>query len=178
LPAPTWCGKSGSTGAARSRFWTSSSAWRTALTGERIGARWTADFDRVTARFVRLHVLAYEGPGVTLWEFEVRDRPDAWESVGAWKGLEAEIDLSTAANEPGQYDRQFADGAGKPVTVAQAELLLDGQVAGPACLAGIGSETLRLDRTQAVTAESRTVVRVRLQAAPEANGTARLRPLW
>lgn len=153
-------------------------AWRTALTGERIGARWQADFDRVTARFVRLHVLVYEGPGVTLWEFQVNDRPDAWESVATWTGPEATVDLSAAVNEPGQYDLQFVDDAGQPVTVTHAGLLLDGQVAGPACLSGSGSDTLRLDRTQAVTAESRTAVRATLQAPAEARGKVRLRPLW
>jgi len=153
-------------------------AWRTALTGERIGARWQADFERTTARFVRLHVLAYEGPGVTLWEFQVNDRPDAWETVGSWTGPQAELDLSTAVNEPGRYDLQFVDAAGKPVAIARAELLLDGQAASPACLDGVGSDTLRLDRSQAVAAESRTALRAWLQAPPEAKGMARLRPLW
>jgi alpha-L-fucosidase len=153
-------------------------AWRTVLAGERIGEHWTADFERVTARFVRLLVLAYEGPGVTLWEFHVHDRADAWESVGSWSGSAAPVDLSSAVNEPGQYELQFADNEGKAVVVDSAELLLDGQLAAAASLVGAGSETLKLDRTQAVTADSRTQIRARLQVAPAARGTVRVRPLW
>ena len=72
----------------------STEAWRSALAGERPGERWAGEFDRVTARFVRLHILAYDGPGVTLWDFQVHDRAAAWESAGLWSGSEALVDLS------------------------------------------------------------------------------------
>jgi hypothetical protein len=153
-------------------------SWRTALAGERIGESWAADFERQTVRFVRLHILAYDGPGATLWEFQVHDRSDAWETAGAWTGPEAQADLSVPVNEPGKYDLQFVGGTGKPVVVERAELLLDGEAADPSCLGGVGSDTLRLDRTQAVSAESRTAVRAHLRAAAGATGTARLKPVW
>jgi alpha-L-fucosidase len=152
--------------------------WRSVLAGERIGARWAADFERVTARFVRLQILAYEGPGATLWEFEVHDRAAAWEAVGTWAGAAVDVDLSTTVNEPGQYELQFADGAGNPVVVESAELLLDGQPTAAADLDGVGSATLRLRRTQAIEPASRTAVRAHLRVGADARGAACLRPLW
>jgi alpha-L-fucosidase len=45
-------------------------AWKTFHKGTAIGPRWTAKFEPVTARYVRLNILkAADGP--TIWEFQL-----------------------------------------------------------------------------------------------------------
>ena len=125
--------------------------WLTACEGTTIGAARDLDFDRVTARFVRLHVITYTGPGVTLWEWKLFDRPEAFESVGSWQaGVESALDLSQAINEAALYEVRLMDEAGRPVKVASARLMFDGSPANPASLDGIGGEVLTINRTQAI----------------------------
>ncbi len=125
--------------------------WRIAYAGIRIGDNWKTDFDRVTTRFVRLHILQYEGPAPTLWEFQVDDRADAWEQVSEWQaGVDVQVDLSVPVCEPGQYEVRFVLEDGEPVVVERAALLLEGRAADPSLLSGIGTNTLQLNRTQAV----------------------------
>lgn len=151
--------------------------WRLAYSGERIGAAWSADFPRVTGRFVRLHIARYSGPGPTLWDFGLYDRPDEWETVGAWTGgADVTADLSVAVNEAGLYEVRFADEDGQPVAVDRAVLLLEGREADSALVTGVGTETLGILRTQAVGPGAATALRVALRAGPAAGGVVQIRP--
>jgi alpha-L-fucosidase len=125
-------------------------AWKTAYTGGIIGNSRKADFDRVTARFVRLHILEYVGPGPTLWNWQLFDRAEAWGTVGAWEtGQEAKIDLSIAINEAALYEVRLVDEAGKPVRIDAAKLLFEDKDAKES-LSGVGTDCLRINRTQAI----------------------------
>ncbi|MFO1490567.1 MAG: discoidin domain-containing protein [Kiritimatiellia bacterium] len=146
-------------------------AWRVAYEGARVGAKAAFDFERVTARYVRFHVLEYAGPGVTFWEWKLRDRPDALERAGDWRGgRECEIDLSTVINEAALYELHFVDAAGAPVKVESARLLFDGVPAEPVCLGGVGEPVLRVNRTQAIGPGASSRIFVRLTAPAGAEG--------
>ena len=145
--------------------------WRTSYEGGRIGDHWESNFNRVTGRFVRLHILEYAGPAPTLWEFQVSDRPGVWEDAGDWRGRGAvSIDLSAVVNEAAQYKVRFVGQDGRPVKVESATLYFEGRPAEAGFLGGIGTDTLELNRTQAVSDEASTSLRVTLQAAEEAEG--------
>ncbi len=151
--------------------------WRVAYSGERIGAVWSADFPRVTGRFVRLHIARYSGPGVTLWEFGLHDRPDEWETVGEWRGgADVTTDLSVAVNEAGLYEVRFLDERGQAVAVDRAVLLLEGREADAALVTGVGADTLGVLRTQAVGPGASTALRVALNAGPTSGGVVQIRP--
>ena len=151
--------------------------WRPAYEGTRIGENWNTDFDRVTTRFVRLHILEYVGPAPTLWEFQVDDRADAWEQVSLWQAeAEVQVDLSVPVFEPGQYEVRFMTADSKPVVVEHATLLLEGRAADPSLLSGVGTNTLKLNRTQAVGEGASTAIRVTLQASEGTHGTVQIRP--
>jgi hypothetical protein len=151
--------------------------WQTAHEGTTIGGSWSTDFERVTGRFVRLHILEYVGPGPTLWEFQLRDRPEAWETVGGWQGgREVTVDLSRVVSEAGQYEVRFVAADGKPVTVGQAVLLFEGREAAPGFLSGVRTGTLKLNRTQAIGEGASTALRVTLDAASSAKGVVQVRP--
>ena len=151
-------------------------AWQVAHEGGRVGANAAFDFERVTARYVRLHILEYNGPGVTFWEWKLFDRTDALEEVGAWQGgRECDLDLSTVINEAALYELQFVDAAGAPVKVASARLLFDGVPAEPACLGGVGEAVLRVNRTQAIGPGASSRITVRLAAPAGASGRVLMR---
>jgi hypothetical protein len=151
--------------------------WQTVYEGTRIGAHWETTFPRVTVRYVRVHFLEYTGPAPTLWEFQLYDRADAWETAGPWQGgKEVTVDLSVAVNEPGQYEVRFVDAAGQPVTVDRASLWLEGKEAAPGTLDGVGTGLLLLNRTQALGDGASTALRVVLRAAAGATGTVEIRP--
>lgn len=150
--------------------------WRTVYEGGAIGSSWSADFERTTARYVRFHVLEYFGPGVTLWDFSLRDRPGAWERVGEWRGgFEQQIDLSAAVTEPGQYELQLVDDGGQPAEIQRASLLFEGRPADARFLTGVGSSTLHLNRTQAVGDGAATAIIVAPRTGA-AGGAVRIRP--
>ena len=154
-----------------------SEPWRTAYEGTRIGNDWSADFSRVTAQFIRLHILEYIGPSPTLWEFQLRDRPEAWENAADWQGGgEITVDLSAAVNEAAQYEVRFVGVDGKPVAVDRATLLFEGQTAGANFLSGVGSDRLKLNRTQAVGNGASTALRVTLRTGKDAKGAVQIRP--
>ncbi|MCX6877947.1 MAG: alpha-L-fucosidase [Verrucomicrobia bacterium] len=155
---------------------TSDEPWRTAFEGGRIGQDFHADFDRTTARYVRLHVTRYDGPAPTLWEFRLLDRPEAWENAGTWAGPTAAVDLSAAVNEPAQYDVRFVGAEGAPVGIRGAVLLLEGKAATPDQIEGVGTPTLRINRSQALGPGASTGVRVELDAAGGAGGIVQIRP--
>ena len=155
---------------------TVSEPWRVAHQGQGIGGAWSAEFERVTGRFVRLHILDYVGPGPTLWEFELRDRPEAWETIDDWQGgTEVTMDLSRVVCEAGQYEVRFLAADGKPVTVNKAVLLFEGREAEPAFLSGVRTDTLKLNRTQAIGEGASTALRVTLDAAASAKGVVQVR---
>ncbi len=149
--------------------------WRVAYEGGMIGGAWQSDFDRLTGRYVRLHIVQYTGPGPTLWEFQLRDRPEAWEKLGPWQaGAEVKVELSAAVIEAGQYHVRFLSAEGKPVIVKQATLILDGRAAEPAFLSGVGTDTLKLNRTQAIGPGASTGLQVKLDASGP-GGTVEIR---
>lgn len=151
--------------------------WKTAHEGTTIGVSAQAGFERVTARFVRLHILEYVGPGVTLWEWKLLDRPEAFESVGTWQaGRESHIDLSLAINEAALYELCLVDAAGKPVKVESAKLFFDGAPAEPACLNGVGTDNLRINRTQAIGPGASSKLSVTPDPQPQTHGKILLRP--
>ncbi len=150
--------------------------WRTAYEGTRIGEHWQTDFDRVTTRFVRLHILEYVGPAPTLWEFQVDDRAGAWQQVTAWQaGPEVQVDLSQVICEPGQYEVHFVTADGNPIVVESATLLLEGRAVDPSLLSGVGTDTLKLNRSQAVGDGASTAIRVALQAPAGTHGVVQFR---
>jgi alpha-L-fucosidase len=152
--------------------------WKTAHEGTTVGGSWNADFDRVTARFVRVHVLEYDGPGVTFWEWKLFDRADAFETVGRWladKG--SSIDLSLAINEAAWYELKLVDSNNKPVRVKSAKLFFDGSPAEPACLGGVGTDTLRINRTQAIGPGASSKLFVIPSAKAPDHGKILLRPV-
>ena len=150
--------------------------WKTAHQGTTIGTDLTADFDRVTARHVRLQILEYTGPGVTLWSWELFDRPDAFETVATWRsGEPCDIDLSTAINEAGTYEMRFTDADGKPATIESATLFFEGGAAAPENLTGIGGQSLRLTRTQAIGPGASSRLTARLSGPPGSSGNAAIR---
>ncbi|MCF7731293.1 MAG: alpha-L-fucosidase [Akkermansiaceae bacterium] len=151
--------------------------WRIAYQGQGIGGSWSADFDRVTGRFVRLHILEYVGPGPTLWEFQLRDRPEAWETIGGWQGgKEMAVDLSRVVCEAGQYEVRFLAADGKPLTVGRAVLLFEGREAESVFLSGVRTEVLKLNRTQAIGEGASTALRVTLDGSSSAKGVVQIRP--
>ena len=149
--------------------------WKCAFTGGTIGNAHHADFDRVTARFVRLHILEYVGPGPTLWNWQLVDRASAWETVGIWEaGREAKVDLSIAINEAAQYEVQLVDGNGNPVKASAAKLLFEGRDARE-CLTGVGTAGLRIQRTQAIGPGASSRLEV-IAAVTQGQGKIQLRP--
>lgn len=150
-------------------------AWQCAFTGGAIGTNQKADFDRVTARFVRLHILEYAGPGPTLWNWQLFDRTGAWETVGVWgAGREAKVDLSIAINEAAQYEVRLVDEDGNPVKTATARLQFEGKEA-PECLRDTGTGTLSIHRTQAIGPGASSHLAVTADAA-RGRGKIQLRP--
>ena len=148
--------------------------WRCAFTGGTIGNAQKADFDRVTARFVRLHILEYSGPGPTLWNWQLFDRASAWETVGAWEaGQQAKVDLSIAINEAAQYEVRLVDESGNPVQIGDAKLLFEGKEARE-CLNGVGTKSLGIHRTQAIGPGASSHLEV--SAATQGHGKIQLRP--
>ena len=114
-------------------------AWRTIMTGEKIGAAWASDFDPVTARYVRLHILACATPQAvpSLWDFQIFTRPEAWEQAGEWvvsdgtAGQDVTADLSAWVLDPGQYDIRFESADNKAAfTIPQASVWFEGQQSG------------------------------------------------
>jgi len=151
--------------------------WRIVHAGSTIGATWSADFGRVTARFVRLRILEYTGPAPTLWSWELFDRADAFESVGAWRaGEEGTWDLSIAINEAGRYEIRFVDDDGEPMRVISAQLFFDGGTAAPENLSGAGERALRLSRTQAIGPGASSRLKARIEAPVGSSGAVLLRP--
>jgi alpha-L-fucosidase len=149
-------------------------AWKIACTGGIIGNNQKADFDRVTARFARLHILEYVGPGVTLWNWQLFDRANAWETVGAWEaGQAAKADLSIAINEAALYEVRLVDEAGKPVKIEAAKLLFEGKEAKES-LSGVGTDSLRINRTQAIGPGATSHLEV--TATGQGHGKIQLRP--
>jgi alpha-L-fucosidase len=153
-----------------------SEAWRTVFEGERIGQDFHADFERCTARYVRLYVTRYDGPAPTLWEFQLDDRAGEWETAGAWSGPRAAADLSATVNEPAQYDVRFVGADGAAVRILGAVLLLEGEAAAPELVEGVGTPTLRINRSQALGPGASTGLRVDLDAAAGAAGKIQIRP--
>jgi len=153
-----------------------SEPWRVAHEGGRIGVSWNGDFDRVTGRFVRLHILKYKGPAPTLWEFQLRDRPEAWETLGKWQGgPEVQADLSPGVIEPGQYDVRFVAADGKPVVVERATLLLEGHKADATLLSNVGTDILTINRSQAVGEGASTAIRAILRSPSGSSGVVQIR---
>jgi alpha-L-fucosidase len=161
---------------------TAAEPWRVACEGGVIsdswGSKpWSSDFDRVTGRFVRLHILEYAGPSLQLYEFELRDRPDAWEKAGTWQGgAETLADLSPAVIEAGQYEVRYVAADGKPVVVERATLLLEDHDADASLLSGVGTGTLKFSRTQAVGEGASTAIRATLRAPAGDSGMVQIRP--
>jgi alpha-L-fucosidase len=153
----------------------SSDPWREAYRGTTIGTQRQSDFDRVTGRYVRFHILKYAGPGPTLWEFQLFDRPEAWETAGRWAGSDVTINLTSVITEAGQYEVQFVGEDGKPVEVLSADAMFEERAAEPSALSGIGTTTLTLSRTQAVGPGTSTAITVELKAAAGARGAVKVR---
>ena len=65
---------------------------------------------------------------------------------------------------------------GNPVAVDRATLLFEGQTAGANFLSGVGSDTLKLNRTQAVGDGTSTALRVTLRTGKDAKGAVQIRP--
>ena len=86
------------------------------------------------------------------------------------------MDLSAAVNEAAQYDVRFVGVDGKPVVVDRATLLFDGHAASAIFLSGVGSDTLKLNRTQAVGEGASTTLRVTLRTGKDAKGAVQIRP--
>jgi alpha-L-fucosidase len=149
--------------------------WRTLHTGSTIGAAWQADFERVTGRYVRLHILKYTGPGPTLWEFQLYDHPEAWEMAGQWRGAEATVDLSAVVTEAGQYDVRFVTADGVPVPIVEAKAILEGRPAASGVVTGIGTDTVTLNRTQAIGPGASTAIQARLKVDAGAQVMAKVR---
>ena len=130
----------------------------------------------MTGRFVRLHILKYKGSAPTLWEFQLRDRPDAWEKVGNWQGgAEVRVDLSPSVIEAGHYSVRFVIADGTPVVVERATLLFEGRAAEPALLTGVGTDTLTLNRSQAIGEGASTAIRASLRAPAGSSGVVQIR---
>jgi len=156
---------------------TASEPWKTAHQGTTIGTDHTADFDRVTARHVRLRMLEYTGPGVTLWSWDLFDRPDAFETVATWRsGEPCDMDLSTVINEAGTYEMRFTGDDGKPGTIEAASLFFEGGPAAAENLTGIGSQSLRLTLTQAIGPGASSRLTARIAGPPGTGGHATIRP--
>ncbi|MEN9362585.1 MAG: hypothetical protein RL095_4120 [Verrucomicrobiota bacterium] len=115
-----------------------------------IGEKFKTDFDRVTGRYVRMNIHKWDGANPMLWSWQLFDRDEAWETVGSWKaGAETGVDLSIAVNEAARYEVRCIDGDGIPVKVQGARLLFEGREAAES-LGGVGTETLTVNRTQAI----------------------------
>jgi hypothetical protein len=126
---------------------------------------------------VRLRILEYTGPGVTLWSWDLFDRPDAFETVATWRsGEPCDIDLSTAINEAGSYEMRFTDADGKPATIEAATLFFEGEPAGAENLTGVGSQSLRLTRTQAIGPGASSRLTARIAGPSGSGGSATIRP--
>lgn len=150
--------------------------WRIAYEGESIGNAWSNNFDRVTGRFVRLHILKYNGPAPTLREFQLGDRPEAWETLGEWQGgTEVHADLSLGVIEAGRYEVRFASADGKPVIIDRATFLLEGHQSDAPLLSGVGTDTLTINRTQAIGEGASTAIRAVLRAHDGDSGVVQLR---
>jgi alpha-L-fucosidase len=151
--------------------------WRIAHEGTTIGETWASDFDRVTARFVRLQIQEYTGPAPTLWSWELFDRADAFETVGTWQaGAEGAWDLSTAINEAGRYEIQFIDDDGAPMRVVSAQLFFEGEAAAADNFSGVGETSLRLSRSQAIGPGASSRLQARIDAPAGRTGKVLLRP--
>lgn len=150
--------------------------WKTAYTGTVIGKSCKAEFERITARYVRLHILSYTGPGPTLWEWQLFDRDEAWETVGAWTaGEEAAVELSVAINEAARYELRLVDETGKPVRAEKALLLFEG-IEAPESLGGVGTDVLSINRTQAIGPGASSRMRVTAKSG-QGSGKIQLRPV-
>ncbi|MBM3495533.1 MAG: hypothetical protein FJX72_14610, partial [Armatimonadetes bacterium] len=152
-----------------------SEPWREVFRGATIGPDRQFDFDRVTARFVRFHILEYTGPEPTLWEFQLFDRPDAWEQAAQWAGPEHTVDLTACITEAGTYEVQFVAEGGLPARILGAEAAFEGRVAQAEVLSGTGTDTVTLIRTQAVGLGAKTTIRARLEAPESTRGVVRVR---
>jgi hypothetical protein len=148
--------------------------WRIVHRGGAIGPDRLVEFERVTARYVRLHVLKYDGPEPTLWEFQLDDRPEAWEDVGPWSGTAVELDLTPFVTEPGQYEVRLVGADGTPAAIAGSEALFEG-VASPAAVTTASDREITVNRTQAVGPGASTVLRVRLTGPGARQGRAQVR---
>lgn len=152
--------------------------WRTVHEGTTIGRVHKVQFERVTGRFVRLHILKYEGPAPTLFTWDLHDRPEAFETVGLWQaGEQGNWNLSTAINEAGAYEVRFIDGEGQVMKVASATLMFEGGAAKPEDLSGVGSKTLVITRTQAIGPGASSSLRAVVEAPQNAKGRVQIRPL-
>ncbi len=149
--------------------------WRTIFTGGRIGNDFKTDLPATTARFVRFHVTQLEGPAPTLWELGLTDRPEAWEEA-ACRELAAgdqpvDLDLSAQVIAPGQYEIRL-DGA----TASAALPLFEGKPGEPRFLEKLDANTWRLNRTQAVAANSATGIRLSAPVAQAGKLKVMVRP--
>ena len=154
-------------------------AWRTILTGEKIGAAWASDFDPVTARYVRLHILACATSQAvpSLWDFQIFTRPAAWEQAGEWAvsdgtaGQDVAADLSAWVLDPGQYEIRFQSADNNAAfTIPQASVWFEGHKAADAFLTKPTPHTFLLNRTQAVGEGASSAIHVHIQAAAGTKG--------
>jgi alpha-L-fucosidase len=148
--------------------------WKTLCQGTNFGVSY--DFERVTARYVRLSITrSKQNPSIS--ELGLLDRPEAWERVQTVDGKQKlNIDLSTAINEAAMYEVRLMDKAGRPMILSKATLLFEGK-ASPENLSGLGTETLKLNRSQAVGPGTSSRLEVELSGdQAKAAGTVEIRP--
>ena len=149
-----------------------------------MGAHWASDFEAVTARFVRLHILACKTPQSvsSLWEFQVFMRPEAWEKAGEWRlgtGTESgefRVDLSGSVLNPGQYEVRFVSADGNvPFEVTEVSRWFEGHEAGASFLTRTMPRVFLLNRTQAVGVGAFSAVHFRINAPAGTSGRVEVR---
>ena len=154
-------------------------SWRVAYEGGHIGNDWNSNLDRVTGRFVRLHILKYIGSAPMLREFQIRDRAQAWERVGKWQsGVEIHADLSHAVIEAAEYEVRFVTEAGKSVIVDKAKLWYEGLEADKELLSGVGTDKLTIRRPHDISKGDSSAVHAVLRSPVGSVGDVQIRPKY
>ena len=164
-------------------------AWVKLAQGTAVGRRKLDLFATVAVDRVRVRVTENAGtPLVRRFQVHTVDEAllqpanqieasDHWSRAGEWKmSGDVRVALSRAVTQAGQYEVRFQAGkGGKTAAVKRAEVRFDGQETAPVFLTGVGTDTLNINRTQAVAEGASTVLRVGLDAPADSSGIVQIR---